>query len=305
MSNPASHPDLDRAADFLWRSARLLDRLRFAHLFQGGSRDAVLTALRAYQNPDGGFGHALEPDLRAPGSQPAAVSAAFEILHQVDAFSGPMVENACDFLLTCMGADGGLPFLLASAAPYPRAPWWQPSSDAPSSVTFSAPIAGLLHRHGVAHPLRDRLTAYAWQAIAAFDPPDFTGKPWEVARIGTAYEARALLAFLAHVDDPRRAQACERLGKLVLDRGLMELDPAAPGNTISLLDFAPSPQSLAYSLVGREVVDAHLDTLIEAQRDDGGWMFRWLDWNPATTLEWRGYLTVETLLTLKAYGRLA
>jgi len=309
MSKPASQkqtqPDLDRAADFLWRSARLLDRVRFAHLFCDGSRDAVLAALRAYQNADGGFGHALEPDIRAPGSQPAAVSAAFEILHQVDGFSDPMVEQACDFLLTCTGPDGGLPFILASAVPYPRAPWWEPSSDAPSSVTFSAPIAGLLHRHGVAHPLRDRLTAYCWQAIAAFDPPDFTGQAWHVPRIGTAYEARAMLAFLAHVDDPRREPACARLGRLVLDYGLVELDPAAPGSAITLLDYAPSPQSQARSLFAADVVDAHLDALVAAQRDDGGWMFRWMDWNAAGTLEWRGWLTVETLLSLRAYGRLA
>lgn len=308
MSVPASQtqtvPDLDRAADFLWRSARLLDRVRFAHLFQGGSRDAVLAALRAYQNPDGGFGHALEPDLRAPDSQPAAVSAAFEILHQIDAFSGPMVEKACDFLLTCTGPDGGLPFVLASAASYPAAPWWQPGMGAASSVTFAAPIAGLLHRHRVAHPLRDRLTAYCWQALAAFDPPDFTGQAWAVARIGTAYEARALLAFLGHVDDPRGEPARARLGRLVLDRGLVELDPRAPGSTISLLDYAPSPHSPAHPLFAAEIIGAHLDTLIAAQRDDGGWMFRWMDWNPATTLEWRGWLTVETLLTLRAYGRL-
>jgi hypothetical protein len=38
----------------------------------------------------------------------------------------------------------------------------------------------------------------------------------------------------------------------------------------------------------------------------GGFLasFPWKDWNPATALEWRGWLTVETLLVLRAYGRL-
>ena len=47
--------DFDRAQDFLWRNARLLERQLFIHLFKNGPREAVLTALKAYQNPDGGF----------------------------------------------------------------------------------------------------------------------------------------------------------------------------------------------------------------------------------------------------------
>jgi hypothetical protein len=60
---------LDAAAGFVWRTGRLIDRHRFTHLFEGGERGPVLAALAAYQNPDGGFGNALEPDLRGPGSR--------------------------------------------------------------------------------------------------------------------------------------------------------------------------------------------------------------------------------------------
>ena len=47
------------AADFIWRNARLLDRLRFAYHFLDGTQTAVLNSLRCYQNQDGGFGHAI------------------------------------------------------------------------------------------------------------------------------------------------------------------------------------------------------------------------------------------------------
>lgn len=65
-------PDLLTAPTFMWRTARLLDRLRFGYLFLGGEWDPVPAALRAYQNPDGGFGNALEPDFRGAVSQPVA-----------------------------------------------------------------------------------------------------------------------------------------------------------------------------------------------------------------------------------------
>lgn len=58
------------AGVFILRNARLLDRHRFAWRFHAGPANAVLAALRPYQNHDGGFGHALEPDLRCVDSQP-------------------------------------------------------------------------------------------------------------------------------------------------------------------------------------------------------------------------------------------
>ena len=75
--------DLDRAADFVWRNARLLDRHLFARRFLGQSPEHVIHSLRSYQNDDGGFGNALEPDLRGPDSQPIHVDMAFRIFHEV------------------------------------------------------------------------------------------------------------------------------------------------------------------------------------------------------------------------------
>jgi len=71
---------LERAAEFTWKNARLLDRRRFAYHFEGGPAAAIVTALRAYQNDDGGFGHALEADLRAPTSTPIFVEIALHAL---------------------------------------------------------------------------------------------------------------------------------------------------------------------------------------------------------------------------------
>ena len=65
---------IDHAAaeNFIWSAARLVDRHRYSMLFADGSGGRVVESLRGYRNPDGGFGHALEPDLRCPASQPRA-----------------------------------------------------------------------------------------------------------------------------------------------------------------------------------------------------------------------------------------
>jgi hypothetical protein len=55
----------------------------FELFFDGGGAEPVLAALRAYRNPDGGYGQGLEPDLRAPESQPAAAWHAFEVFADI------------------------------------------------------------------------------------------------------------------------------------------------------------------------------------------------------------------------------
>lgn len=299
-------PDLARAGDFIWRSARLLDRQRFSHHILGADRGPALTALRAYQNPDGGFGNALEPDLRAPSSQPGATNAALEILDQLHAFDDPCVTQACDYLETITCADGGIPFILPSAAGFPRAPWWQVAEPLTGSIVFTALIAGLLHKNRVRQRWLDGATEFCWRYAArlAVEEWDRTGP--ELSRIGRAYEIRATIAFLDHVNDRQRANGeFGRLGRRLLDDELVRLDPDAPGEMLTPLHYAPSPQSLAHGLFPKEAVAAHLDAVAAGQREDGGWMFRWTEWNPATTLEWRGWLTVESLLVLRAYGKLS
>ncbi|MET8993341.1 hypothetical protein ABZW49_48530 [Nonomuraea wenchangensis] len=279
---------LDRAENYLHLNARLLDRLRFAALFRDGDRLRVLETLRCYQNPDGGFGHALEPDLRGPGSQPEPVEVAFWILDELDAFDSPMVPAACDYLARVTAADGGVPFVLPSVRNDPRAPWWQTGDDPPGSLVPTASIAGLLHKHGVSHPWLGPATAFCWSAIAAVTEPN-------------PYEARAIVTFLDLTPERDRAEhEFARLREAIL--ATVAFDPGAPGAAHFPLDFAPAP--LRLPLFGEDVLDRHLDALLARQSAEGGWSGNWQMWTPLVEHEWGGHVTVHTLRTLRAYGRL-
>ncbi len=286
-------PDLLAATAFVWRTARLVDRFRFGYLFLGGETDSVLTALRAYQNPDGGFGNALEPDFRGPVSQPVTVASALEVLNEADALDDPMVGPALDYLSTVTAPDGGLPFVLPSVRDYTRAPWWEPQGDDPPGSLFpTAAIAALLHEHKVDHPWLSGATEFCWRRIETIEGTD-------------PYEVRAVLPFLDHAPDrPRAEEAFSRIGPKIFDQELVTLDPGAPGEVHTPLDFAPAPDSIARALFEDGVIESHLDALASSQQEDGGWTFNWPEWNPATTLEWRGFMTVRALAILRAYGRL-
>ena len=283
-------PDFDAAADFLAANARVLDRRVFQRLFSGGAAGPVRDAVAAYRNADGGFGHALEPDLRTAGSQPAAVEMALRIMDLADAWDERLVRDAVDWLATIAPAEGGTAFAEPSVSEGPHAPWWVPAEGQVASLIQTGQISALLYARRIAHPWLDGATRVMWSGIEKLAEPN-------------AYEMFGVLAFLEHVPDRKRAEdVFDRVGPLLLSSGLVSLDPDATGETFGPLDFAPLPGSIARRLFDVPTIEAHLNHLAAAQRDDGGWMFNWPSWSPAAESDWRGFLTVDALRILRANG---
>jgi hypothetical protein len=284
-------PDFKAAAAFVAANARVLDRRRFQRLFVGGSTTPVRDAVAAYRNDDGGFGHGLEADCRAPGSQPAAVEMALRVMDETDAWDDTLALGACDWLAAVAPAEGGAAFVEATLAGWPHAPWWVPEEGHPASLIATGMISGTLHSRGVSHPWLDRATEVMWTRIGKLTEPG-------------AYEMFGVLRFLQHVPDRNRAREMfGQVGSLIIDRNLVALDPEMAGETHGPLDFAPEPGSRGRALFDDVTIKAHLDHLAQAQLDDGGWTFNWPAWSPAAELDWRGFLTVDALRVLRAHGR--
>ena len=198
----------------------------------------------------------------------------------------------CDWLDAVAPTEGGATAVLPSVSRCQHAPWWGPESGPALSLTLTGMIAGTLHARGVSHPWLERATEAMWKRLA------------DAGELG-AYDMFGILRFLQHVPDRgRAAEVFNRVGPLILSRKLVALDPQAPGEVHSPLDFAPNPDSIARSLFDGSIIDAHLDHLAHGQREDGGWMFNWPAWSPAAERDWRGFLTVDALTLLRANGRL-
>jgi hypothetical protein len=282
---------VDRAEEFIWSNARLLERRLFAFLFKGAAAEPVRAALRAYQNDDGGFGNALEPDKRCPDSQPIDQELALRVLDDVG-IDEPVVQRMCDFLLTISTAEGGVPFVLPTVRSAPRAPWWNTDDDPPASLNPTAAIAGLLHKHSFRHPWLDRATEYCWRAI-------------DESQLDEPHLLLSIITFLENAPDAERARReFERLATNLFEQGLVEVDPDATGYVKMPLDYAPAPATWCRRLFSDDVIAAHLDALVARQRPDGGWPITWPPISPADELEYRGIVTIGALKTLRAYGRL-
>lgn len=99
--------ELEGASAFMDMHARRIDRRRFDLLFGDGDPEAAIAALAGYANPDGGFGWALEPDLRSASSQPVGAVHAFEVLEEIAPSTSPLAARLCDWLESVSLPDGG------------------------------------------------------------------------------------------------------------------------------------------------------------------------------------------------------
>jgi hypothetical protein len=283
--------DLERAADFVWRHARLLDRHLYARRFLGGSPEHVIHALRSYQNEDGGFGNALEPDLRGPDSQPIHVDMAFRIFHEVGVAPPEMVARACSYLMALTGDTGGVPAILPTVSRYPHAEHWQPKAWIADSLNPTAMLAGLLHALHVGHVWLDRADAFCWQRL-------------QETKVESGPDLAAVFCFLNHVPDRRRAVAmAEEVADSIPNATFFALDPEDLVGEYALtpLHLAPDPDCMAAGLFAPELLGAHVEHLIDQQQDDGGWPVTWQPPSDAALLEWRGRVTIEALTVLQAY----
>ncbi|MEM7333543.1 MAG: hypothetical protein AAF490_15750 [Chloroflexota bacterium] len=282
---------LDQAETFIWQNARLLERHLFAYFFKGGSRENVVEALRAYQNDDGGFGNALEPDIRCPDSQPVPVQHALEILDAVG-FDKEIAQQSCDYLMTMTTAEGGVPWLLPSARDYPRAPWWNTEDVPPASLNPTAAIAGLLHKNKFVHEWLNLATAFCWSKIAELAATEM-------------HEAGVVLNFLFHVPDRDRAEKeLARFVESMMAAGLVA-DIDSTEYVRKPLDWAPTPDHPLRPYFKQADIEANLENVIAGQQPDGGWDIPWPPLSPGCHVEWRGWVTVEKLRLLQANGRLS
>ncbi|MGW0132837.1 hypothetical protein [Streptomyces sp. NPDC003299] len=301
-STPPARSPLTRAEHFVWLTARVLEQRLFAYHFLQGGADPVDTALDAYRNDDGGYGHALEPDLRGPVSQPLHTAHALRVLDALGRCAGQRVERVCRYLTSVSTADGALPAVHPSQRGYPAAPFVPIVDDPPSDLLATGPVVGLLHRNEVWHAWLFRATDFCWHRI-------------ETLEKSHPYEIEAAVAFLDFAPDRARAEAAaDRLGRLVREQRLAALDPDdldaypvapgyAPGEHHFPCDFARTPHSLARAWFTDAEMARSLDHLMSEQREDGGWPVRWRQWAPGSALEARPMVTIEALRTLRAYGR--
>ncbi|MEF3305707.1 hypothetical protein [Paenibacillus sp. GYB003] len=280
---------LVKARSFMLTHARLLERRLFEVRFEGQSPVVVGNVVRAYQNDDGGLGHALEPDIRCPESQPLLTSFGLGALEEAGYRDVGFAASICNYLKSVSGENGLVSFFTESAYQSPVASHWINYTISPG-LNPTADICGLLHYQGVEDEWLTLATGTC-SKILVEDPP---------------FEAHALLcaARLAeYIPDKVMAENLLDAIATALPRArFFKIDVSSEAYGLTPLHFARKPDSICRPLFTQSQIDSHLEVLTKHQLPDGGWPINWKAPGPSSEMEWRGRLTLEAISRLSDYG---
>ena len=273
--------DMQAARDFVYQEGVLWERAMFAYLFQDAPAERVQACLRPYQNPDGGYGNALEHDVRCPDSHPLALEFLLRALADTGLPPGDLLEGVVAWLENNLEEDGSLQNPDA-VLDYPRAPWWNEGGQ-----TMPDSIVGNLTVHGLVTPALATSTR-RWVA------ENLTLR--KIANNDWLFMAYHAYDYFMNVDDfPDVDQF-----RAATVANIIKCAENLPRNQYySFFSFAPGPESPVAQAAPPGLIDGFLDALESDQRDDGGW-------NDQHDLpQWRPFTTIQVMLALRRFGRLA
>lgn len=293
-----------RALDYITHHARPVDQAWWRCMQGETTADTVLAELAAFQNDDGGFGHGIEPDFRAPDSTATATTVAFQYLAQAKASADdPVVQRGVQYLLDSFDADArAWAPVVPAIADHPRAPWWQPYPTIPFAPEVkgwgnpNAEAIGYLHAYAnLVEPgfLAERTAdALAWIETV----PEME-----------SHEALCVMRLTEVLPEAEAKRVDARLR--VLLPGMVETDPSKWASYgAQPIWFATSPSS-PWADLFPETLQANLDFIIQEQQDDGSWPTTWswteyLDVWTIAQQEWMGYRTTRMLKLLMDFDRI-
>jgi len=281
----------DNGSEFIWRNARALERSIFEYRFSDGSPERILSIVRSYQNEDGGFGHALEPDVRAPDSQPLFAEFGLKTLYECGLRDEKLASRVCDFLERHSDLEKGIPALLPSSRKYPRAEHWENPTAYLPSLDRLIGLVGLANWQGVQHP---------WLSSAA----EACVKRMTTTRFSDAHTIQTAFCLLETLPTEGMGDLFDKLAGDLSAADFYTADAPVSGYGLTPLTFSPSPDSFCRKLFTDSQLDGHLGELEAAQEAEGGWPIAWKPPGEMAKWEWRSCATLNALTTLRAYGRI-
>ncbi len=303
---------LNQIAAWVHRNARPVDLALWRCLFEGGAPLDVADALLPYQNEDGGFGHALEPDNWNPHSTPITTVHALHYLAMAGFFdqSHPAYQGIWRYLRSGAGRmENGWMFTVPGNNAAPHAPWWTWSEEEnrKERIGVSAELTAFILQNGEeSDPLYQRALREAAELLPHLEGDEALGDMGLTALTTLLFTARAKnLPFAAD------ESLVEAMGRRYIQA--VRADAGRWGEYAKMPSFAVrSPDSPLYPAL-RDLVDKELDWIIDARGTDGVWPVTWQWYGlmdrygsefAISANWWKTMIAIEKVTFLRAFGRL-
>ena len=296
----------EKARAFMYRCARPLELALWQHRFEGGSAESVLTALAAYQNEDGGFGHALEADNWNPDSSPLTTQTATDILFRLNVPAGhPIVQGVLRYLDSGKDFDEAhrqWPGSIPSNNDHPRAIWWTWENKEAFNYNPTAALAAFILRYAE----RDSALYRKGFSIAQ-EAIDWLLAQEPFAEKHVVYLFMQLCEIAADHPLKHVKELAERLrlqAPLCVCTDMTKYGVEYVDRPTDLID---GPQHPFYPLIA-EAAQAECRFLVDSQLPDGAWPVPWQWWNEYTNefavarIWWQGHIVLKHITYLKNFG---
>ena len=276
----------------------MIERRLFEFHFANGDIKGVFHAVYAYRNPDGGFGHGMEPDTASPESQPLFSIMALETLDEVGYLTKEIILN--DFMPyfeSITTEKGGIPWMFRPKSTYPCEAHFKTIKEW-GALSTTAPLLGILEKYKIDIPLMKKAEQFVWN---------------EFERIKDKHIFCYLcvprwLTFLKYTKSQEKAKkTINDLKNWIVADGVLCKDKSDDGWGLygkpHSLSYVPYPDNILNPIFSKETIESDIEGLINRQKDDGRWD-TWYGISEGTKLEWAGIQTLETLMILKNYDRI-
>ncbi len=135
---------IKKIKEFVFKNGRLLERRLFSFFFENGNKDAVIKALVAYQNMDGGFGNGIEPDILCPDSTAIGAETAMYILDLLEYVNNEITDQLFNWIIKEQNEEGYINHPPKNMYNYPFQEWW----SGPDELRILA-LSGFLKKWGL------------------------------------------------------------------------------------------------------------------------------------------------------------
>lgn len=262
--------DLQVIRNYVLANCPLLERNLWLYMMEERSQTAALRALLAFQNPDGGFGNGIEPDLLLPHSTAIGAETALYYLDLLSCQEESVLMPLAEWAYRNLNPEGYITHPPAELFNYPHQPWWENPDD-----RRILSVVGMLKKLGCCpKKLADRAGAFAIictvpDRMAFYDYPLFLYSLYSPDYVAREIVLKDVLAQMPEF--------------LAENQGHFPLFSRYWREAIPLL-----PEELVYQ---------QLQIVKDAFAKDGGLP------NPYPQLPWwRGAFTLDAVLVLKKHG---
>lgn len=289
----------EKAVSFIENYARDLDKAVLEYEFGDGKKGDVIWQLSQFQNEDGGFGNALEPDIHLKSSSVIVTTVAFQYMDWIDINPDhKLVKEGISYLLQNMENDGNMVYWSFSGLDIndePHAPWWSIEKISPPKLTDwpnpNAEIIGYLNRYKKLVPEENLSQANRTLSHHLEQVPYMKEFSW--------FNYLCWKRSLPHLPAELLSKVFNMLDLSFSDHGGLE---EMNLEIVHIQDIVTEKSSYLYEKYP-VTVEKLLRENVQHQQEDGGWYPSW-SWGDdqlwdKVRMEWAGKITLELLMTLK------